>query len=705
METNEEFLNELTHMVSMRASSEHLVDTIAFIKEISERLQDDPIYGEFDLAEDEGKFKNKNYKIHGFTEFDESDGTIGLVIGKWFPDSSVQTLTSSDVSQLFSQLETFVNASIKNNEFEKKVESSGSYRISVTLAEKIDKLSRIRLHLFSNGILSQRFKEKLSGSVNGVNIEQQVWDLVRIKSLYESFREREAIQISLNDFNSAGIPCLEASISDKLNSYLCVVNASLLADLFERYGSRLLEGNVRSFLGSKGGVNKGIKKTIKDDPALFFAYNNGIAATATNASIVKRDGGLFITGLSDLQIVNGGQTTASILSARKNDRLSLMIVNVQMKLTVVDINEANLLIPKIAEYANTQNKVAIADFFANHPIHRKLEELSRRLRAPVKAGSRLESKWFYERFRGQYQNERLYLESQKKNFFDLEFPSKQVINKTDLAKYDSALRLKPFWISQGAQKNFLKFAEQFESSNSEITQIEYWETISPNFGDSYYEDIAAIAIIWKRLENIISSARNDWYEGDYRSQIAAYTLSFLFYSFRFKDGEFDLKQIWLNQDIDDVLASYLVSIAIKTQGIILSPPKGSKNSGEWAKKDACWEAVKKLPIDWNNDIVKFFVNKNDAKFRKAQSKETGIVDDSISNQKLCLEHCLSGYYDALCKWDKFRNIFSPSEQILIKKISTQDGFLQLNTNKDWKIALFLRDKAHDEGFRYVKKIL
>jgi hypothetical protein len=162
------------------------------------------------------------------------------------------------------------------------------------------------------------------------------------------------------------------------------MDATLLADLFERYGSRLLEGNVRSFLGMKGGVNKGIRATIQDSPSLFFAYNNGIAATAANVKVENVDGRHLMTGLVDFQIVNGGQTTASILNARKKDRLSLSGVTVQMKLTEVSRDDAHDLIPKIAQFANTQNKVAVADFFANHPFHIKIEEISRRLQVPAK---------------------------------------------------------------------------------------------------------------------------------------------------------------------------------------------------------------------------------------------------------------------------------------------------------------------------------
>lgn len=307
-----------------------------------------------------------------------------------------------------------------------------------------------------------------------------------------------------------------------------------------------------------------------------------------------------------------------------------------MKLTVVNVSEANLMIPKIAQYANTQNKVAIADFFANHPIHRKLEEISRRLRAPVRAGTRLDSKWFYERSRGQYQNERLYLNKSKRDLFDLEFPGTQVINKTDLAKYDSAWKGKPFWISQGAQKNFLKFAAQF-TPKGDASETEHWETISPNYGDSYYQDMASIAVLWKKIESLISSARGDWYAGDYRAQIAAYTIAEFFNIFRVKGGEFDLSKVWAAQAVPDILGPYLVELAIRVQQLILTPPPGTTNVGEWTKKEECWNRIQSLPVEWSEDLDAFLLDKKEANSRKAENKKIGQIDDGIPSN--CSPSC------------------------------------------------------------------
>lgn len=200
-----------------------------------------------------------------------------------------------------------------------------------------------------------------------------------------------------------GIPCLPAHIkSADYESYLMVMPATILGDLYEKYGDRLLEQNVHCFLQARGKVNKGMRSTILTDPEMFFAYNNGITATAREVITEPKTDGIYIREIKDLQIVNGGQTTSSLFHASRKDKASLEKIFVQMKLSVVDSEKGEEVIPRIFEYANTQNKVNAADFFSNHPFHIRMEEFSRRLWAPPQQGALRERKWFYERARGQY---------------------------------------------------------------------------------------------------------------------------------------------------------------------------------------------------------------------------------------------------------------------------------------------------------------
>lgn len=696
---DDEFYSELKQLVARRATSMHLVDTLAFVEEVAERLAEDPAFGEFRRVEYVGTgYRGRQLRLHGFTAVDDADGSIGLVIGRWAEGEGAETLASAEVAQLTAWLENFAAECLEKNLSDEIPGYNEAFEIAETLQNAGSRISKIRLHVFSNQTLSSRFREEERSPVRGIPVERHIWDFERLKRIYESTREREAVEIVLAEFGSPGIPCIEAVRTDALESYLCVVKAPLLADLYERYGSRLLEGNVRSFLGLAGGVNKGIRKTIQSSPSLFFAYNNGIAATASRIVISNETGSPMITELADLQIVNGGQTTASILGARKKDGLSLEGISVQMKLTQVGESDADELIAKIAQYANTQNKVAMADFFANHPFHRKMEEISRRLAVPARPGVRIQSKWFYERSRGQFQNERLYLTKAKREAFELEYPPEQVINKTDLAKYDSVWCGKPHHASLGAQKNFIKFAMQFEPKESDGTTAEAWVRLSPEYGDAYYQRIVSIALLWKAAEKMVSAARDDWYEGDYRAQIVAFALALLFESARSVGSEFRLDRIWAAQSVEPEVLEAIRDAAKIAQKALLQPPVGSRNVGEWAKREALWLAVRQQRIDFTQALDGFLEGRQEAKRRQKDFRKQGEQDDGIAVQQEVLKLVAEGHFAALLKWAKSKAILPESSVALLARASTQQGFLKIQSEKDWKRLLEIKKVCEDEGF-------
>ena len=173
-----------------------------------------------------------------------------------------------------------------------------------------------------------------------------------------------------------------------------MISGDVLADIYDEYGARLLEGNVRSFLSTKVAVNKKIRGTILNSPQMFFAFNNGISATAMEVTVEDTEYGRLITAVKDFQIINGGQTTASVFNARHKDKAPLDKLYVQMKLTEVGGStqeETDDLIRSISRTSNSQNKVSDADFFASHPFHRRMEAISRRLLAPAVGGAQYET--------------------------------------------------------------------------------------------------------------------------------------------------------------------------------------------------------------------------------------------------------------------------------------------------------------------------
>ncbi|MCU7865352.1 MAG: AIPR family protein, partial [Candidatus Thiodiazotropha sp. (ex Lucinoma borealis)] len=333
----------------------------------------------------------------------ENDGVLTLFIADFYPQQKAGTLTQSDVTKIFKRLENFFESSLKRDFHLQMEESSPGYGLAEIIHSRQARLTRVRFFLLSNRILSSRAESIPESVVNGISVSFNIWDVSRLYRLATSKKEREDIEIDLMSEFGETLSCLPASVGDTgYKAYLVVIPATILSRLYERWGARLLEQNVRCFLQARGKVNKGIRNTIINDPQMFFAYNNGITATAELVETTDSGSSVEITKLRNLQIVNGGQTTASLFTTWKNDKVQLDTIFVQMKLSVVEPEDVIRVVPKISEYANSQNKVNAADFFSNHPFHIRIEEISRRLWAPSPDSSHQESKWFYERARGQY---------------------------------------------------------------------------------------------------------------------------------------------------------------------------------------------------------------------------------------------------------------------------------------------------------------
>ncbi|QKQ68888.1 AIPR family protein [Acinetobacter sp. 10FS3-1] len=421
---------------------------------------------------------------------------------------------------------------------------------------------------------------------------------------------------------------LHAHLGDTaLPSYLVICPGDILADLYNDYGARLLEQNVRSFLQAKGGVNKGIRNTILHEPEYFFSYNNGITATASDIEIIYKEGRSCISRIVDLQIVNGGQTTASLAKAKIKDKADLSKIFVQMKLTIVSDSQSEKIIPKISEYANTQNKVNISDLSANHPYHIKIEELSRKLWAPPTKTVLRDSGWFYERSRGQY-NEML--ASGNRNLLKIKYPKTQLFTKTDLAKYmmiwDSP---EPKWVNMGAQKNFAKFSE-YISKNWKKMEAE------GKVNDYYFKKIVARAIIFKQTEKLVSA--QEWYTNGYRANIVIYTLAYLSYFLKKNSKKIDYLRMWKEQCLSANFEKVLVELTREINNILTSPNQArtTNNTSEWAKKDACWGTIiaesQKLDTFITSEFIKELIDKEKAELIVDEANHKQKIADAISIQ-------------------------------------------------------------------------
>jgi hypothetical protein len=657
----EDFRKDFLESVRSHAAAEGDLTQAAYVTVVSERLMEAEEFQDFEPCYYEGsgiRDRRLKLRIDGYS-YDDTDGSYNLVIADYRGGENIETLTQTEATNQFSRLRSFISEAISGMLHPQLENSSPACDLASRIYGHPDIITQFRLFLVTDSVLSTRVKDWQAESINSKPVEFHIWDIARFHRVSESRTGRDELTVDFRDFVVGGIPCLEAGQTEgEYKAYLCVIPGTVLADLYDRFGSRLLENNVRSFLGIRGAksVNSGIRNTILKQPAMFFAYNNGIATTASEVEVNNNRNGLYLLRADDLQIVNGGQTTASMTNARRRDKVDLGGIFIQMKLSVIEPDRAEEIIPLISRFANSQNKVSDADFFSNHPFHIRIETHSRRIWAPAVDGAQHETHWFYERARGQFLNEQIKMTTSEKRRFLQQNPRHQLLTKTDLAKYENAWRGEPHIVSLGAQKNFKNFAEWIDDR---------WKTSDSDFSEEYFRNVVAKAILWQYTERMISG--ETWYQGGYRANIVAYTIAKLSNNIGV-DGKglvLDLGTIWAKQRLSDSLQRQLQSIAEAVSKVIIDPDRPVENVTEWCKHKLCWERIEKLGIPLFPDFLKELVGKDEVRGATKDARNLQKTDKGIEAQSEVLKLGF-GYWLSLKKWGEPNRLFSPEEQKLLE---------------------------------------
>jgi hypothetical protein len=562
------------------------------------------------------------YRIDGFA-FDADRGVLYLAICDFRDEPVLETLNSAQISTLTNKVRRFVELASDPAFLEQFKESDPEFEAGYPLALQAASVRRIRVVLFSNARLATRRPPEPAPEIGGRPVVYNFLDFARYADILRSRSSPEPIEVDLVSLNGAPVPCLPAfSDADDYQSYLVALPGKLLADIYGLYGARLLEQNVRTFLQAKTKVNKGILTTLKDAPEMFFAYNNGLTATASGIRLdTLSDGSRAIAAIDNLQIVNGGQTTASILYARDRSASELERVYVQMKLSVVRPDIVEDIVPKISRFANTQNKVNEADFFASHKFHVTMEQISRRLMAPPRPGMTGGSKWFYERARGQYRDGKAYGTPKERQRFEAEFPPSQLIDKTELAKFETTYACLPHIVCLGAQKCFLHFAEKIEAE---------WLTSELSFNDDWYRAAAAKALLFRWTDQMIGQSA--WYRDDrgYKAQTVTYTVAKLVSHVK-KLGKagLNLQIIWNSQDIPEEICKALRQLAPQVSRAIKDTPETVRNVGEYCKKQACWNVIDRTVFDIPEIPDALMLDKDEARVFAKEGRAVRQIDKGI----------------------------------------------------------------------------
>lgn len=628
----------------------------------------------------------RGMRVDGYWFNDE--GVLDLFVADFDSREKLQSLTQTDVSAAFKRVEKFFETSLSKHLFADLDETTPEYGLSRQISDRKAHIRKVNFLLVSERVLSDRIQKIEDRKIFDIEATYHIWDIARLQRQRSSRGQKEALNIDFKNEFGHGLSSLPAHLgSGAHQSYLTVMPGTVLAELYGKHGARLLEQNVRSFLQARGKVNKGIRTTILNKPEMFFAYNNGITATAQEVEVEQGNQGLEIVRIKDLQIVNGGQTTASLFHTKRRDKADLGGVFVQMKLSVINPEDSETVVPRISEYANTQNRVNAADFFSNHPFHIRIEEFSRRIWSPAYSGAMRETKWFYERARGQYADAQSKLTSGEQKRFKAEYPKPQMFTKTDIAKFENVWDEHPKWVNLGAQKNFAQYARRIGKA---------WTKNQDDFNQLYFQRVIARAIVFRWTEKMVSA--EPWYSGGYRANIVAYTIAVINELGKRTDKVVDFQRCWNSQEVYPELAEALRNAAKFVKDEITQPPQGISNISEWCKKESCWdsiqEKIEQLEKVINPSFLRTLVDANEQKAQQKQAQKTQRIDNGIYAQKKVLEVPAT-------EWNRIRHL-GISNQILtekevgIIKIAEQIP-LKIPSEKQSAVLLRVLEKMEAEG--------
>ena len=683
-QTTPEFFHDFRQEFMAGAEAHDAFQLSGFMEAFSGELIETGFIEGFELCHYRAPRRGMRVDGYWFNDEDELD----LFIADFDSREELQSLTRTDVNAALKRVEKFLEASFSKRLFDDLDETTPEYGLSRQISDRKALIRKVNFFLVSERALSDRMQSIEGREVCEIDATYHIWDIKRLHRQRSSRGHKEALDIDFIEEFGRGLSSLPAHLgSDAYQSYLIVMPGEVLAELYGKHGARLLEQNVRSFLQARGKVNKGIRTTILKEPGMFFAYNNGITATAQEVEVGQGKEGLEIIRIKDLQIVNGGQTTASLFHTRRRDKVALDGLFVQMKLSVISPEDSEIAVPKISEYANTQNRVNAADFFANHPFHVRMEEFSRRIWAPAQTGAQRETKWFYERARGQYADAQSKLTPGEQKQFKAEYPKPQMLTKTDLAKFENVWDDHPKWVNLGAQKNFAHYA---------IRVGEAWTKNQDDFNELYFRRGIARAIIFRWTERMVSA--ESWYNGGYRANIVAYAIAATNELSKRANKVVDFQKCWNTQEVYTELGEALRIAARFINDDISQPPQGIFNISEWCKKDSCWDRIQgkldQLEINIGTGFFKTLIGIDEQKAASKDARKTQQIDDGIYAQRKVLEVSAQ-------KWSK------------ILRIGTQKGLLtekeagilrvaeqipkKIPTEKQSEVLISIFEKAQDEG--------
>ena len=634
--------------------------------------------------------------------YDEADGALVLIASDFTNQRDVAPpLTNTRIDDLYSHMLNFIDEAVNGSLSKFCDDSDPALIIGKEFKKKIGsgmittEIMRFKFLIISNATLSKQVKNLTQPNLLDRPVELNVWTLERF---YQNFvsNSSEVIEIETKDFGCEGFQYLKAELGSECNydAYLGIIPGRFLADIYLKYGSKLLQGNVRAFLSVRGKVNKGIRDTIIKQPEDFFTYNNGIAIVAR--SIRFNENRSRIIAFKDFQIINGGQTTASLANAiiKKEAKKGMDTLFVPMKLTVLNVEDDmsdeqveryNEITETISKCANSQNAVTGADFFSNHPFHVLMEKLSHKVMAPPVNGKPYQTIWYYERTKNKWEVDQLKMtDAQKRRFCEMN-PKNQLIKKEKLAKCYNTILLNPHQVCQSSAINFSRFANFVE---------DMYDNHRDDINEEFFKKCVCSVIMFDTLDNLIS--KSSWYpKGGNKAQIVPYTIAKLI-TLLPKDTDIDWISIWQKQMLYPELAEELIKLAYVTHKY-LEDKAGGGLVRTISRTAAVWTDFQKVSYELSDKFVRKLASKAETKAvneaAKKAHKFNSNVDASVEVFNLGSRYWMRVYDDLIRE-----SVLSYGDCSFIKGIADYIGRNQLPSTAQCRRLLKVVEKAEDKGY-------
>ena len=698
-EYRKQFLEEIRFIAEHDGTdpeSSFIEKTLSYLEEIGDVI--DPIPMSIEM-------RGRNNRILSFDAYayDEADGALVLIASDFTNViDSKPTLTNTRIDELINRMQNFVDEIVNGNISRYCDDSDTALILAKEFKKKIGnsllntEILRFKYIIISNAILSNRVKDISRGEFLDRPVHLSVWTLERF---YEAFvsKSSEIIEIDTAKFNCEGIPFLKADLGEKCpyDAYLGILPGQFLADIYYEYGSKLLQGNVRAFLTNRTDVNKGIRNTIINHPENFFTYNNGVAIVARSVKFSdKKD---LIVSFKDFQIINGGQTTASLSNSiriKEEAKKNIESLYVPMKLTVLNIDDDmsdeqeqlySDITKTISSCANNQNAIKPADFFSNHPFHVKMEQFSRKVMAPPVGGNPYQTRWFYERSRGKWEQEQMKLEGAEINRYREMYPKKQVVNKEKFAKCYNSVLMNPHSVCKSVSDNFKLFSPY-------ITDI--YNNSPDIINEEFFKKGICSVIIFDSLDSLVGKA--SWYpKGGNKAQIVPYAISKLI-SLLPKGLDLDWASIWKKQMLYPELAEELMKIAYYAHEFLMKKAAGgivrtiSRNASTWSEFK---EESYTLSRPFVKSLISIEESKDVEKAARRVHKFNSDVDIAVEVFKHGVNYWMRIYNDLVRE-----SILSYGDCSFIKGIADCINRGNLPSTAQCKRLVKILDKAEDKGY-------